>query len=218
MRDKDRHLKGLCFAMFYLYHNLLLFFRCDHNTVLAPQPPTQPMTSCVYKIGPYRIILPRNTHLILIAVFLGAVLFYTCNWSFLIQWVMRAEMFVLQENGYEVEVSGNRILANNIVVPINDECTYVDWLLIAMPFALSCSRRFWRSCVIGILVILVWFPLNIARIWVGINLTNRGYNRWVSHDLPDYVLWYLTLALLVIIWAGMNVRVTVDKGNLTPRY
>ena len=80
------------------------------------------------------------------------------------------------------------------------DCTYIDLVLILIPFLwrveVSPGRNLVWLAAFTVAVQLV----NLARVWFSIWFFSRGGSWFLAHDLPDYLLYYPTL-VLVILWA-----------------
>ncbi|MEE9297177.1 MAG: hypothetical protein V3W34_19735 [Phycisphaerae bacterium] len=79
------------------------------------------------------------------------------------------------------------------------ECTYLDLLMIVMPFvwAFGASRRS-NIQRIGI-VALVILVGNFIRCCLAVYLGVAGVDRFYAHDLPDYIIWWPTVAVAVLL-------------------
>lgn len=79
------------------------------------------------------------------------------------------------------------------------ECTYFDLLMIVAPFlwVFGASRR---SNILRIgIAALVILGGNLIRTWASVFFNVRGTDRFYAHDLPDYIIWWPTVAVAVLL-------------------
>ena len=79
------------------------------------------------------------------------------------------------------------------------ECTYLDLLLIVAPFVwvFGASRR---SNILRIsFAALVILGGNLIRTWSSVYFNVRGTDWFYTHDLPDYIIWWPTVAIVVLL-------------------
>lgn len=164
------------------------------------------------------IIIPNKPNITLIGICLGVVFFYLCDWQLLIDITTKTTVFVLKVLGYQIWNCKNVIyIANHQGIQITAFCTYVDWLLIAIPLVSSYSKYFWKNCLAVVILVMIWFPVNIIRICFTIDMSSRGYGWWLSHDLLYYVLWFFSLFVIIVFWFKKSVRVKSGKLKMFAR-
>lgn len=94
-------------------------------------------------------------------------------------------------HGFELSLGGYNTV-------INRDCTYGQWVATAVPmlWTLGVSSRL--MFVLGMVALCQL--VNIARILVATLATANGIPWFWAHDIPDYVIWYGSIALLALIW------------------
>jgi exosortase/archaeosortase family protein len=79
------------------------------------------------------------------------------------------------------------------------ECTYIDLLLTLVPFVWLFEGTIlanMRRIAIAAIIILVG---NLIRSWISVYLNLRGIDWFYAHDLPDYVIWWPTVVVVVVL-------------------
>jgi hypothetical protein len=153
-----------------------------------------------------KMLISKKNIYPLIGTCIGIALFYLIDWHLLIDVTTKAVVFFLEESGHQVENIKDVIYIANQGIQITAFCTFVDWLLIAMPLVSSFSNCFWKNSLAAVILIMIWFPVNIIRICFAIDMSSKGYGWWLSHELPYYVLWYFTLLIIAVLWVKKRVR------------
>lgn len=148
---------------------------------------------------------PFGGYVSLVAVAIGIFLYYVCKWEYLINVVVNTVEYAFGVVGEAVERRGNCLVLNSHNFIITKACTYIDWLLIIAPLILTYSKYCWRNIFAIIIIIIVWYSMNIIRICFAIIMSCKGYSWFLSHDLPDYILWYLTLLVFFFMWLRVRV-------------
>ena len=137
--------------------------------------------------------LSKNFFYTLSAIFLGIVLYYIGEWTYLINFTSKSVVYFLNITGNQAERHGDLIIIGDHGCKINKECAYIDWLLISMPLVLNCLRSPLSKFTVATALITIWYSSNILRIVLAIKFFLEGYRWFYCHDLPDYILWYLSL-------------------------
>jgi len=148
--------------------------------------------------GADRIVWRRLTMLALLLA-----LFYSWDWMPLrvaqrdvIGWSVRAAGYdpvaFVHEGSPAIRVAGD-------VYYYTAECTYLDLLMIVAPFlwVFGASRR--RNMLRIAIAVLVILGGNLIRTWASVYFSVRGTDWFYSHDLPDYIIWWPTVAVVVLL-------------------
>ena len=79
------------------------------------------------------------------------------------------------------------------------ECTYLDLLMIVAPFLWVFGASLWRNILrIGIAALVI-LGGNLIRCWASVYFFVRGIDWFYTHDLPDYIMWWPTVAVVVLL-------------------
>ena len=79
------------------------------------------------------------------------------------------------------------------------ECTYLDLLMIVAPFLWVFGASLRRNILrIGIAALII-LGGNLIRCWASVYFNVRGIDWFYTHDLPDYVIWWPTVAVVVLL-------------------
>ncbi len=168
------------------------------------------MVLFISRINKIKIIFPKEIYLVILGVLLGIILYYICDWGFLENITAKTVAHILCLTGHEAKVYENIIEIDNLSWIINDECTYVDWLLIAMPLVIGFSNKIVKRCAAAVILIMGWFFINTIRVWVAISLHSKGHSWFFSHELPAYFLWYFTLLMIILVWFKARARIVFN--------
>jgi hypothetical protein len=129
--------------------------------------------------------------------------FYAWNWIPLrvaqrdvIEWSLRrteyAPAAVLHDGAPAIRVADEYYF-------FTAECTYLDLVMIVVPFlwVFGASRR---SNVLRITIAaLAILGGNLVRSWAAVYFNVRGTDWFYTHDLPDYLIWWPTVAIVVVL-------------------
>lgn len=78
-------------------------------------------------------------------------------------------------------------------------CTYLDLLMIVAPFVwvIGASRRsnILRLAIAAVVIL----GGNLIRIWAAVYFNVRGADWFYAHELPDYIIWWPTVAVVVLL-------------------
>jgi len=79
------------------------------------------------------------------------------------------------------------------------ECTYLDLLMIVLPFVwvFGASRR--RNILRMGIAALVILGGNLIRAWASVYFNVRGTDWFYAHDLPDYIIWWPTAVIIPLL-------------------
>jgi len=138
-------------------------------------------------------------------VALGALygLFWVWDW-------MPLRVFLRDVIGWSVRVSGYNPISfvhegspalsvEGCVHYYTAECTYLDLLMMVLPFVWVFGASA-RSNILRIgIVTLVILGGNLVRCWAAVYLDVQGVSRFYAHDLPDYIIWWPTVAIVVLL-------------------
>ena len=79
------------------------------------------------------------------------------------------------------------------------ECTYLDLLMIVAPFVWVFGASRWRNMLRIAIAASVILGGNLVRCWAAVYLDVQGVSRFYAHDLPDYLIWWPTVAVVVLL-------------------
>ncbi|UCC32399.1 MAG: hypothetical protein JSU86_08980 [Phycisphaerales bacterium] len=78
-------------------------------------------------------------------------------------------------------------------------CTYLDLLIIVAPLVWVFGASH-RSNILRIAIAaLVILGGNLIRTWAAVYLDVLGVERFYAHDLPDYIIWWPTVAVVALL-------------------
>lgn len=125
------------------------------------------------------------------------VVYYAADWTMLCA-VNRAVILRIVGTWHPVKAGPPRVISGKethyVIVP---ECTYVDLLLITLPFVVG-----GRSAVRCVLVAAAWsacvLAAGILRTGAAILLAERDVGWFVAHDISDYVLYWPTFGATLV--------------------
>jgi len=129
----------------------------------------------------------------------GAYLYYNFSWMYLRIILARIISSMLVVRGHIVERKLSFLVVDNCKILIEKDCTYVDLILVCIPFTWRRRRlaiNLWHSLIFIVAVIVV----NFARVYFAIAGYVQGISWYYSHDLIDYLIYYPTIAIIVFFW------------------
>ena len=137
--------------------------------------------------------------LTLLSCCIGIVAFYSFEWTQLRIGLAKVIAAIFRTTGHVVVRRLVDVRVDNVPITITAECTYVDWILTAVPFV---WRRGPARANIGraLVLILVVTVVNLGRVCIAIAGQLRGLSWFWSHDALDDILWYPSLILMIITW------------------
>ena len=145
---------------------------------------------------------------------LGVGLFYAVSWMPLRIAVRDAAASCLQTVGMRVDVTAFegspalRVAGKQF--HFTPDCTYIDLVLILIPFLWRVEASPGRNLVCLAAFTAVVQLVNLVRAWFSIWFSSHGGSWFLAHDLPDYLLYYPTL-VIVILWALRRDRQWADQ-------
>jgi exosortase/archaeosortase family protein len=134
---------------------------------------------------------------------LAVALFYSVSWLPLRRAVRDGVSWVMQHGGFITTVSvyegSPALLVGSKRFYFTPDCTYVDLWLILIPFLWRLDWPWRRNLgwILGFGVMVC--AANFIRLCVSTYLWATGHSWLVAHELPDYVLYYPTLLVVVLI-------------------
>lgn len=138
----------------------------------------------------------------LAALGLAVAVFYGVSWLPYrvalrdgVGWVMRRAGLATSTAVFE---GSPALIAGGKQFYFTPDCTYVDLWLILIPFLwrLDWSWRRNAGCILGFGLLVG--AVNFLRVCVSTYFYARGHSWFMAHDLEDYILYYPTLAGLVL--------------------
>jgi hypothetical protein len=158
----------------------------------------------------------------LAGVGLAAALFYGVSWLPLrvivrdgLAWVMRHAGFPTAVAVYE---GSPALRIGDKQLYFTPDCTYIDLWLISIPLLWRLDwPRALNVCwilVFGIIVII----MNLIRLLICIYFYYLGHSWLVAHELPDFALYYSTLAVVVITTLRHDWTFQGEKQKSAPSF
>jgi len=147
-------------------------------------------------------------------------LFYSWDW-------MAFRVMLRDVTGWSVRVSGYdptsfvyegspALGVEGKVHYYSPECTYLDLLMIVAPFLWVFGASRWSNILrIGIVALVIqgW---NLVRCWAAVYFDVLGVDRFYAHDLPDYIIWWPTVAAVVLLALRRDFGETVVSRREQP--
>lgn len=133
---------------------------------------------------------------------IGIVLFHSYyDWLPLRTVVVVLLRSLLTHTGYTaVLIAPTQLLIEkHLLFEIDSLCTALDVVFYVSPFLwreFSCRWNLVRVCVFGAAV----FIINVLRLYLAAAMYSMGISVFWSHDIPAYVLWYVTVFLGLLSW------------------
>jgi len=145
-----------------------------------------------------RVILGRLGALLVLVI-----AFYAVDWTLLRRSVRGATAAALVYLGHEVACEDSKeevlLTVDNRPFSFSPDCTYVDLILVLAPFCWS-VRAGLRANVLRLLSLaLIVSSVNLIRLIVALHLFAQGRSWFAVHELPDYVIYYPSIAVIVIL-------------------
>lgn len=134
---------------------------------------------------------------------LAVALFYGVSWLPLRGAVRDGVSWVMQHGGFVTTVAvyegSPALLVGSKRFYFTPDCTYVDLWLVLIPFLWRLDwpwqRNLGRILGFGVMVCVA----NFIRVCASIYLSATGHSWLVAHELPEYMLYYPTLLVVVLI-------------------
>ncbi len=151
---------------------------------------------------------PLLARLVVLAALLAFYLSF--DWMALRLWLSTVGAFVISLFGYPAAIvshqAGVFLTVADSRFLITPACTYLDLALILVAF----TWRAGRSCTANLFrtagVITAVLSLNVGRLVLAAILHEGGTAWRLSHDLPDFALYYPAIAAAVILCARSDWR------------
>lgn len=89
-------------------------------------------------------------------------------------------------------------VGGRVVTYITAHCTYWGLVLILSPFLWVVGARWWRNAARIAGVALLVQAANLVRCWAAVHYSIRGTDWFYAHDVPNYAIWSVTIAIVVI--------------------
>jgi len=95
------------------------------------------------------------------------------------------------------------------------ECTYVDLLFMVVPFVWIFGATHRSNIQWLAIATLAIVGTNLVRCWAAVYLDVIGVSRFYAHDLPDYILWWPTVGVVVLLslWRDLVRPVRSQSGT-----
>ena len=122
-------------------------------------------------------------------------------------------------SGYTVEAFSYRgspaIRVEGKIHYYSAECTYLDLLVMVVPFLWVFGLRRRANVLRLAIAALVIFGANVLRCWGAVYLDVLGVDRFYAHDLPDHVIWWPTVLVVALLALRRDLRNHWEPGFKT---
>jgi exosortase/archaeosortase family protein len=130
-------------------------------------------------------------------------LFYCMNWMWLRVMQRDVTVWSLRKTGY-IPVMLNSEGSPGIRVGAEmyyytAQCTYLDLLMIVAPLVWVFGAPCWRNSLRIVVAAVVILVGNLIRSWASVYFNVRGADWFYTHDLPNYMIWCLTVSITVLL-------------------
>ena len=145
--------------------------------------------------------LPLNWRQIVLVTFsigLGWTVYGASDWIWWRKAVIWALAGLAQLTSTPLAIQDFTISLGGITSEIGRDCTYAQWVATALPMLWTLGVRHRIVIVLG--AVLSMQVVNIFRIFLAILSSANGVPWFWAHDLPDYTIWYGTIAVLAVVW------------------
>ena len=151
---------------------------------------------------------PLLARLVVLAALLA--LYLSFDWMVLRVWLSSAGALVLSFLGYPAAIAshpgGVFLSVSDTRFLITPACTYLDLALILVAFTWRAGRSNTANLFRAAALMTAVLSLNVGRLVLAAILHEGGTPWLLSHDLPDYALYYPAIAVAVILCARSDWR------------
>lgn len=143
----------------------------------------------------------RLVALTALAIGLGWYVYAQLEWAPLRKAILAGLFALGRLAGHPLTVDGMTASLGGASTFIGPDCTYMQWVATALPLLwrrVSLGTNLLIACAAVALCQLV----NLLRIYAALLATANGAPWFWAHDIPDYTIWYGSVAVLAFAWAG----------------
>lgn len=140
----------------------------------------------------------RQVLLVSLSIAIGWIIYGSFDWI----WWRKAVIWELaglaRLTSTPLVIQKFTISLGGITSEIGRDCTYAQWVATALPMLWTLGVRHRIAIVLG--AVLSMQVVNIFRIFLAILSSANGVPRFWAHDMPDYIIWYGSIAVLAVMW------------------
>jgi len=146
----------------------------------------------IHRCAAYRI----STLVVLLA------LFYSLDWMPLRVALRDVIGWCVRVSGYNpisfVHEGSPALSVEGCVHHYTAECTYLALLMTAAPLLWIPGASGFHNILRTAVAALVILSVNLLRCWMAVYLDVLGLDRFYAHDLPNFLIWCLTLTVVLV--------------------
>lgn len=142
-------------------------------------------------------------------------MYYNLSWVPLQLLLAKVLVGMFTLGGHSASHVSGYLTVDNFVTRIDSDCTYIDLILVALPFVYRGDRLFRDATRVLFFVVMV-SALNIARVYFAIAWHLRGVPWQYTHDLISNLTYYPVFVLIIFWWLeAMRLRLTRKSKVIT---
>ena len=149
--------------------------------------------------------LPPNWREVLFVSFsiaIGWAIYVSSDWIWWRKAVIWALADLAQLTSTPLVIQNFTVSLGGITSEIGRDCTYAQWVATALPMLWTFG--FMRRVTVTLAVIMAIQMVNVVRIFIAMLATANGVPWFWAHDMPDYTIWYGSIAVLAVVWLNRH--------------